>query len=1149
MKNKKKLIVPLLLASVAVPGVATIVNVDKQQTVQADTTTDLKVMGGTLTIYNMSTVNKTVEKGDTVTLPTAKINGTVDAKVVVTKGVGARKQTIEVVDNKFVASEEGYYDIKFVDPATDTVVSSDTMRIFVKAGSAVISLPTNSPEVIPAIVPAGISVRIPLPTVKVDGKEVTGTDLTSHLTVKVNGGEALTLGTDNVYTFATTEDVDKTYEIEYAFDNGKATTKLTQRFQGRKNYVAKDEVKLKFDYKGTRPTTAALGEEVTLPQVDVTNSAKKGSNEVTSAYIEIKVKNEETGTEYTVKDYKFTPVEKGKYSVTYTAKIKLFGDEVSSDSHMWFIEKVEDKTAPMPMAVDDYKLDENGVVTNIGGNYTYTVDGENVTRTYNGGQTLSYGENDSKYTKDRTANKAVETVKYRIPSVVVKGTKVALPAIYATDTYEGVSGITLSRYITGKGYITVLKNEKDQVAEAYEKAYYTFDQAGDYVVYYKAEDTYSAKTLEYKIKVVDSLEDIEIADPIITQTIDTAVISKNATIKFDVPTARDNNDDRLDVRTYIIAGNETSYVDSTTGKINENLIELSKDLITDGKYSFKLEDIKADFASAVETAGGFSIVTIAINDFANEDSATYKPAQKVTNIEVKNTSDNNSATITNANDYITRLLTLNDKTGVTIDENGNKTGESVSPFDQDNKAVVKLPNLTFVDAQKYMEVAVSVYDPTTGKKVDFITDTEKGYALPRTTMTGTAGNYTYDVTGGAFRLSSAGYYVIEYKATDASGNVTVQTFALKTNDKTAPVVVVANSSAYTKEYQVGELFEVPKPTLQKNGKDITGGSTSWFIIDKSEGGDYIEISNVGYVFTKAGTYTVAYAGVDASGNVAIGGELSSYTVTVKDSSSPVIKFANVSSDITTLAWNPNSDNQMELKFSKASAIDNANEDAEMYRGEEVEVSISITDPDGKKVTNIDYTDADNDGNYTFTATRQGVYTITYSASDETGNNTTIKKYLYVGDCNAPELTWKNKDANLITTANTGDTFELITTGDNAFFTIFDENAEDMTTTISLIGPDNKEVTNINSGTGYKWKFDQTGDYTLKIVLKDKAGNSTQDKYKYTITVTDKTPSTKSISPVVGTVLIVCSVLILAGVIVYFVIASKKSNSKRIAKKK
>ena len=120
---------------------------------------------------------------------------------------------------------------------------------------------------------------------------------------------------------------------------------------------------------------------------------------------------------------------------------------------------------------------------------------------------------------------------------------------------------------------------------------------------------------------------------------------------------------------------------------------------------------------------------------------------------------------------------------------------------------------------------------------------------------------------------------------------------------------------------------------------------------------------------------------------------------------------------------------------------------------------------------------------------------------------------------------------------------------NAFFTIFDENSEDMTTTISLIGADNKEVTNINSGTGYKWKFDQTGDYTLKIVLKDKAGNSTQDKYKYTITVTDKTPSTKSISPVVGTVLIVCSVLILAGVIVYFVIASKKSNSKRIAKKK
>ena len=98
--------------------------------------------------------------------------------------------------------------------------------------------------------------------------------------------------------------------------------------------------------------------------------------------------------------------------------------------------------------------------------------------------------------------------------------------------------------------------------------------------------------------------------------------------------------------------------------------------------------------------------------------------------------------------------------------------------------------------------------------------------------------------------------------------------------------------------------------------------------------------------------------------------------------------------------------------------------------------------------------------------------------------------------------------------------------------------------------DGEEVDYTIADNGMKYTFDKTGEYTFTIKLKDTAGNSTNNTYKYTITVKDsdtKTNTNKDTS-VVGTVLIVLSVVILAGVVAYFVITTKKVDKKAVEAK-
>lgn len=107
-----------------------------------------------------------------------------------------------------------------------------------------------------------------------------------------------------------------------------------------------------------------MGVETTLPEIKVFD--KNDSSVELDAYVTIKVTHVESGTEFTVEDYKFTPTLKGKYQVTYQASIPLFN--LKSQTSTFLIEDVKDNVRPT-LAVSN--------------NYTYTTNEETGKTTIN----------------------------------------------------------------------------------------------------------------------------------------------------------------------------------------------------------------------------------------------------------------------------------------------------------------------------------------------------------------------------------------------------------------------------------------------------------------------------------------------------------------------------------------------------------------------------------------------------------------------------------------------------------------------------------------------------------------------------------------------------------------------------------------------
>ena len=293
-----------------------------------------------------------VELGGKVEFPTITVNGTkltMNTDNYVVTDSNNKVLTTEIVTENverpyFVATQRGgYYKMAIKDVTTDgkVVTVVNNIRIDVEAKDYSIVSPSNSEYVIPSQIPAnwtatsGNKLKIAVPTV-FEGKEEV-TDLASAgyslvVEIKKPDGSAQELtkaaaGTYYEYDIPATVGM---YRIVYKLTSTSANAgNVTLYSRSTEFEVVKaldvKTIKIKGDANSSRPTTAEVGKEITLPSYTYYNDT---NDKEIKAYTDIKITchTADGPVDYSkyVKDFKFTPLHKGVYQVTYTAKIGLF---------------------------------------------------------------------------------------------------------------------------------------------------------------------------------------------------------------------------------------------------------------------------------------------------------------------------------------------------------------------------------------------------------------------------------------------------------------------------------------------------------------------------------------------------------------------------------------------------------------------------------------------------------------------------------------------------------------------------------------------------------------------------------------------------------------------------------------------------------
>lgn len=1184
MKGKSKYIVPLLLAGMTTAtGLVTTVNQQQQIMVQADQAgidniagAELKLTSGFDDIYQL---------GKAVAMPTVVVSGgEVDADdLVYTIKRGSKVVAKLGAGDSFTPTYTGAYSVTIEAKKDNVVVSSiDGLTIMVEKTDAVINLPTNSRYVIPAQIEVNQEgFKVPAPEVEVldeDGEPVDSSKITGTLSVElIAPSDTYTLelkddGENEPYYAVKDEDSaealadEGTYQIRYSYvENGATISRLESNFQVVEDLEVAEKLYIKL--QSSVPSTGNVKTDISVPKVTVLDSAT--STDGINAHLTItytKINDDGTlGTpkEIDYENYTFCPEEEGNYVLSYSADIELFGIKTDGAYKPSTIIKVTDNKAPTVRPTYNY------TVANSGGSYTIeTINGVTV---------------DSK----KELSEQMINRKSEVPSVVIAGQEFSLPAIWGEDNFSDWQDITFTREIVGnsiprKTWTSVLASDGVEAENpANEPITGITLSAGNYEIRYIAKDAAGKQVRATYSLVVKDADEVSDAKTDVKLSVGVSSITNKEKLTFNKPTASDTYDSDVDIKTYY----ELYTADKVTKLYTSEPLTKTN---SDGKYELDIKTILTDYS----TAGYLRVVTEATTDkyyveFDTEDEdgdentteikrvySNVATAEKyvklikadgdlaaptfaidgvevigddyatawnnaLLNVTVDDVKVNqeklvkangktdiqitgiNSAGYAIGKNYVDNVLESGDAHTFTIDDGT----ELLAGFDQ-GKDSIQIPSVTFTDTDENLKIKLTIMDRLGNivSKDDYETITKSS----------DGDDWNYTISGASFKMSSSGVYTVTFRAEDVAGNVTVRAFGIRVNDKTAPTIVIEDEDKFGGDVEIGDFFEVPVGNLIKDGVVQENRDVEWQVY----GGQYVKTST-GFYPLESGTYYIKYYGTDGSGNMQLLQDDSLFYINAKDTTAPV--FNDDSSVVVnpTMAWNPETVDdveQMTIQIPVVYATD-------PIRNDSVDVTCTVTGPDGSSVKLSGYDDADDDI-ATFVAKKQGKYTIKYEATDSANNTVSMTKVIALGDCIAPTIEWQNgyKVPTTLELNSDGEAELELKLGDNYFKVSDNESDTEYLTDnmkIKLVKPDGTtELTSDGSaGKNYKWTLKETGSYTLSIVVEDEAGMS--NTYKYTIEVPDQDADENTVSPVVGTVLVVVSVVILAGVVIYFVVSSKK----------
>ncbi len=1174
----KKLILPLLLSSiVASPLVANFSSasiLSSSAPVYAESIENInKINGGLIKVQNK--LGATIKRGQPVEydqMPKVTLDSPFNYTMVIKGPNGKDVKTYDQADlanasayetaGKFTPQLQGHYTFSFRATGANTVTTlCDDIVVTVTDDTYTMTAPKNNYWALPSTVAKGGKLGIAVPEVSLNGADATlaqafsqadytgASDQTiasnaSGLLVTItqpNGNKqyltsyvAEANGVPAHYEFTPTQEGSHRVTFSY-YNAGKVVAVINSNtsFRAVSNYDATEKYELKFTFNSSFDSVSkVLGREATLPSVKVTN-AKGSANDTVDAYTKIIVTymggsanasdNAVVGTaeaKSVLNTNKYTYKWAGNYKVEYQVMIPNLG--ISSVVATKYISGVTDTLKPTISIVDGYTLDKTtNTVTTAGG--------------------------ESKVVTDMTKEELVEFVgdkSYTLNSVYqLKADNtldVTIPAAIATDNYDKLSDITIKREVYRSGNLSdKLLKVDDETNPANQNAVLKFGTGegryavGKYVVKYYAYDKAhpeSPTVVSYNIEIKDhgalfaDGEEAKAVPTVYMQYFDTNRVDKTEVITVNKPTATDynSNDSNLQIETYFaldVAGKTIEDLMASSTKVL-----LNSEYTKDGKYVIDLS--KQD----TTTATTLYVFAVARNDY---NSAKYGYAMR--ELTIRGTINDtaapefsvntpNAETSTSLNTFAGALAYVNG-TGA-IGENG-KLADGKAPFDQLGE--ITLPTVQFTDNNKELQVSVNVYYNAEDANKTTETMLEKQFSVNYSKDSGT-GKYVHQVVGGSFVASYAGMYTVTYKAVDEGGNITAQSFGIFINDTVAPDIIVLDVAKFNTAHEVGKPFAVPEAQIKDNGELTDTDTITWTVESNGRA-----ILNQPYGFTPLDKdeYYVVYTASDASGNVKVSQRYALSTKVDAKLGKPVFATQDFEREYD---WTED-DKQ---NGSKDIRIPNAT--VTMPNLKEA-VDVTITVKNGKNQTRtVTYVD---ELYSQFKADGEGVYTVSYSATDRFGRTTEpTDLIIYVGDWKAPEFSWKNADNKPKSEVKLDSTWKF----DISMMDVTDENGnvlgDGITYFASMKGPDGKDATTNSKG---EYVFDQVGNYTFRVTFEDKSGNTDYETVNISVTADTNEGETKT-STAVTTVLIVLSVVVLGGVVTYFVLSGRKKGTKKNKKK-
>ena len=532
--------------------------------------------------------------------------------------------------------------------------------------------------------------------------------------------------------------------------------------------------------------------------------------------------------------------------------------------------------------------------------------------------------------------------------------------------------------------------------------------------------------------------------------------------------------------------------------VNGDVIEFSAPSFSDENDERLLEKVEYAYGS-----GAFQEVPF------EDDMYRLTVDTEEATLSIRITAENNGG-LTGTKTHVINIDDINDDDVPVITNSGLLAEE----YDQND--LVILPTITVAD--KYIQSITAKVE-----HIDAEGKTTDAYAnIATITLSDTEKQVT-----GSLTPVKAGTYRVRYTVSDKGNNLVIQDFMFYVNEdpelidrrfSNLPVSINEGKA------EVGETVKLPNATIIAG----QGEATSHYVKVEGPSGS-AEITNDKFVPYAVGTYKLQYVG--KAGTYDIYSQV--YTIEVKDTKAPTYYLNET--------VNRTADKGDVLTIPMISV-----DDGEFGVG--VNLKDSYVSVKSKNSIPVKYSLEElYESTKTATLSYEEEYTLTYYIVDNAGNEATPLEYhIAVGDVSNPTI--ELAEDIIPATINKGDKITI----DLADITINDVDDKTMTVednvTIKLWNTTlNKEVTPLDGQGAGKYVFEvaNAGSYEFIFTVTDRANHSTEIKKTFVIDAESNNGTEKT--QVIGTILIVVSVLALVGVILYFILTKRKND--RLYKKK